>query len=50
MAKHIKDIETAWELLHEWCEVASTFNNDGILMAKELARMQVKTERLLNEN
>ena len=47
--KQIKDIEKAWEYLQEWCHIASTFNNDGILMAKELSRLQVKTQNILDD-
>ena len=45
--KHIKDVEEAWELLKEWDNVASRLNNDGMVMVKEMARLSIRTRRLI---
>ena len=47
--KHIKDIEKAYDLLKEWSNVASSLANDGIVMVKEMERLQVETRRLIEE-
>ena len=49
MAKQIKDIEKAFDLLKEWDNVASRLNNDGIVMVKEMARLSIKTRELIKE-
>ena len=48
--KHIKDIEQAWELLKKWDNVASRLNNDGMVMIKEMARLSVRTRRLIGDD
>ena len=48
--KHIKDVELAWELLKEWDDVASRLNNDGMVMIKEMARLSVRTRRLIGDD
>ena len=45
--KHIRDVEEAWELLKEWDRIASTLNNDGTIMVKEMARLSIRTRKLL---
>ena len=45
--KHIRDVEEAWELLKEWDRIASTLNNDGTIMVKEMARLSIRTRKLI---
>ena len=45
--KHIKDVEEAWEILKEWCDVTSRLNNDGLVMVKEMERLSIRTKRLI---
>ena len=49
MAKHIKDVEQAWDLLTAWVDVASRLNNDGTVMVKEMARLSIRTKRLIGD-
>jgi len=44
--KHIKDVEEAWEILKEWCDITSRLSNDGAVMVKEMERLKIRTERL----
>jgi hypothetical protein len=49
MAKHIKDIEQAWDLLTAWVDVSSRLNNDGMVMIKEMERLSIRTKRLIGD-
>jgi hypothetical protein len=49
MAKHIKDIEKMYDLLKQWQNVASRLNNDGIVMIKEMATLNMQTQILLGD-
>lgn len=48
--KHIRDVEEAWELLKKWDNVASRLNNDGIVMVKEMARLSIRTRKLIGDS
>ena len=45
--KEIRDMELAWKYLNEWCEVTSEFCNDGMVMARRMQRLKVRTEKLI---
>ena len=45
--KEIRDMELAWKYLYEWCEVTSEFCNDGMVMARRMEKLKIKTQILL---
>ena len=49
MALHIKDIEKAYKLLTQWCDITSRLGNDGVVMVKEMERLQKQTKKLISE-
>ena len=49
MAIHIKDIEKAYKLLTQWCDITSRLGNDGVVMVIEMERLQKQTKKLISE-
>ena len=50
MSKQIRDIEEAYKLLKEWSDVSSRLNGDGMVMVKEMARLNVRTKKLIGDS